>query len=63
MLALFSLSGAILVWIFGVIAGFKLWGGAYGILIAIGLTVLFWQTILMALVLAVAVFAMSRTQT
>ncbi len=47
-----------MVWAAGMIAAFWLWGAAIGVVISIGLSVLFWQQILMATVLVVAAIAL-----
>lgn len=58
MWALAILFGTLMVWAAGVFAAFWLWGTAIGILVSIGLSVLFWQQILMATVLVVAAIAL-----
>lgn len=59
MWALGVLMGSLVIWSAGIMAAFKLWSPAWGLLISIGLTVLFWQQILMAIVLVFATIAMS----
>ena len=58
MWALAILFGTLMVWMAGMIAAFWLWGAAIGVVISIGLSVLFWQQILMATVLVVAAIAL-----
>lgn len=58
MWALAALAGTLMVWAAGMIAAFWLWGAAIGVVVSIGLSVLFWQQILMAAVLVVAAIAL-----
>ena len=58
MWALAILFGTWMVWMAGMIAAFWLWGAAIGVVVSIGLSVLFWQQILMATVLVVAAIAL-----
>jgi hypothetical protein len=51
MSAIIVLITALLMWLLGTVAGFMLWGFGWGTLVWIGLTALFAQHIIMALML------------
>lgn len=60
MSALILLATALLLWFIGTIAGFMLWGAGWGTLVWIGLTGLFHQQIIMALLLTVGFVFMGK---
>lgn len=62
MSAILVLVTALLLWLFGTVAGFMLWGFGWGTLVWIGLTALFAQHIIMALMLVAGfIFLRGRT--